>query len=395
MPTTTQTQEVDIFKSPAYGELVKMPTILKENQLSAGNALAATDKRLAAIDQSKFLVGDITQIEADIAGVAKLRSTLDTTFKKLEGKRKPFTGFFDSVRALFTAEEKTITACIARCKAVQDAWEKAKAQRAAEQRRREEDEIRLKQAIVDVRATIKAGIERQYASALLAATQKMNAMYHGQAVDKLEAYAERLAKAVPDFAKLEFSRRVAVYNQALTEIEIQEIEVARAKELEPTLAADYCAKMCAERDRLVALTPSKLKALRENAEKEAARVEAEATERSRQAEQAQREADQRAQAQAEADKLNTVFEVAATAELAPERSKWTIIKKVYRPTTHADWASILQLYVKRDFPALTLADVEKKFGFALTAANKRLNDGEVLEGLKQEEDYSTRTNSRK
>jgi hypothetical protein len=396
MSTTTQpAQEVDIFKEPSYGDLVRLPAIIKENELSAANALAATDKRLAAIDISKFKDGDITQIEADMARLMKLETALAATEEKLQGKRMPFTGFFDRVKSLCTTHEKTVKECRARVKAVRDLWEKTKAQRAAELRRKQEEEIRRKQEAIDIRAKIKAGIERAYNSALLLAVQRMNEKYNGQPVAALEAYGEKLKAGVIDFSKLDFSRRVAVVGSLLTELEVQSMEVEVAKELEPGFAKDYAEKIDAERNRLLILIPSRIKALKADAEKEARRVADEAAERARQAKRQQEEADQRAQAQAEADKTNAVFEVASTAELAPERASGTVIKKVYRPATHADWLRVIQLYIARDYPALTLADVEKKFCFALTAANKRLNAGEAIEGMATEEEFSTRTNSKR
>jgi hypothetical protein len=396
MSTTTQpAQEVDIFKEPSYGDLIHLPKILSENKLSASNALTATQKRLATIDRTKFKEGDITVIEADMAGVSKLRTALMATIEKLEGKRKPLTGFFDKVKSLFTAEEKTVKDCIDLCKAVQDEWERCKAQRAADLRRKQEEEIRRKQEAIDIRAKIKAGIERAYSSALLLAVQRMNEKYNAQPAAALEAYGEKLKAGVIDFSKLDFSRRVAVVGSLLTELEVQSIEVEVAKELEPGFAKDYAEKIDAERNRLIILIPSRVKALQTDAAKEAKRVADEAAERARQAQRQQEEADQRARAQAEAQKVEAVFEVASTAELAPERASGTVIKKVYRPATHADWLRVIQLYIARDYPALTLADVEKKFGFALTAANKRLNAGEAIEGMATEEEFSTRTQSKK
>jgi hypothetical protein len=393
--TTSAAQEVDLFKKPEYGDLVKLPAILKENQLSALNAKAATDRMFEVIKLDNLKTGDITQIEADMASLASLQTKLAATMEKLGGKRMPLTRFLDGVKSLFTTEEKTVAGCIARIKGARDEWERVKAQRAADLRREQEEKIRRKQEAIDIRAKIKAGIERAYNSALLLAVQRMNEKYNAQPWQALEAYGEKLKAGVIDFSKLDFSRRVAVVGSLLTELEVQSIEVEVAKELEPGFAKDYAEKIDAERNRLIILIPSRIKALQADAEKEAKRVADEAAERARQAQRQQEEADQRAQAQAEAQKVEAVFEVASTAELAPERASGTVIKKVYRPATHADWLRVIQLYIARDYPALTLADVEKKFGFALTAANKRLNAGEAIEGMATEEDYSTRTQSKK
>jgi hypothetical protein len=53
--------------------------------------------------------------------------------------------------------------------------------------------------------------------------------------------------------------------------------------------------------------------------------------------------------------------------------------------------ALLQSYIKHNLPALTIEEMNKKFSFVLTAANTRLNDGELLEakGLEAIEDYST------
>jgi hypothetical protein len=54
---------------------------------------------------------------------------------------------------------------------------------------------------------------------------------------------------------------------------------------------------------------------------------------------------------------------------------------------------MLQSFVKHDLATMTLEEVQKKLGFVRTACEGRLNRGETIEaeGLKVEDDYSTRT----
>jgi hypothetical protein len=218
--------------------------------------------------------------------------------------------------------------------------------------------------------------------------------FHAQGPDALAKYAELLRMTEPKFAKLEFSRRVAVTAKELSELEVQTLETAVALELEPTLEKKYLEAVRAERDRLVMLAPTRAQALLDNAEAEARRVAEEAAARKAKEDAAAVALQERLATETKAAQADVIFEVAASAEPVVDKSKGTVKKLVYRPTTKGHWVALIQSWMAVDFAELSVEEIEKKLGFALTAANKRLNAGIELD-IPQEEDFAVRAASKK
>src|ERR1700749_494386 len=112
MAQTTSITDIAVLDPTEFGSLIELPNILKQNQLSASNAKAATDNmldKIKAVDLTKI---DLTILEDHLTAAGALRGKLVTTIEKMEGKRKPKTSFLDKVRSMFTAEEKIVAGCV-------------------------------------------------------------------------------------------------------------------------------------------------------------------------------------------------------------------------------------------------------------------------------------------
>jgi len=400
-PIDQQQLPAPVLDPVKFGNLIHVPKTVQENQLSASKARAATTAALkdfqGVVDYTKL---DLAKMEDPKTGAVvalnSLRAKLVNTLEKAEGKRKPFTSFFDDIRSLFTKSEKSIKEDVESLKTVLDAWEKEKARRAKELAIEQQKQIDTANEAIDVKARIEEGIKRKYLTELASMVERLNAKYNEQPIDKLEAYGETLKTWVIVFktAVLDgwtFAKPVALKFHKIESVPEWATEI-RAK-LHAGLSKDWDEKLDAERNRLILYIPSRIAALKTNAEAEAKRIADEAAQRQAAAAQQQQWSAQRVETQAAADKVNTTFAVASTAAVAPTKGAGTVEKKIYKPTTMAAWTAIIQSYILHVLPTLTPADTAKKFDFMLTAANKRLAAGEKIEaeGLLIEDEFSTRT----
>src|SRR5579859_5312636 len=90
-----------VIDATKFGDLINLPRIHTENQLSAIKAKEATDKLLALVP-ADFKEADPQKTEELIAQLAKLQGKLDDTVERQQGKRKPYTAFFSEIVSLFT-----------------------------------------------------------------------------------------------------------------------------------------------------------------------------------------------------------------------------------------------------------------------------------------------------
>jgi len=98
---------------------------------------------------------------------------------------------------------------------------------------------------------------------------------------------------------------------------------------------------------------------------------------------------------AEAEKINGVFDFEAN-NTAPEQAKGTRVKKIYVPVNHGHWQLLISWFISNQFPHLTPAELEKKFGFMLTKANGILNSlQEKIVGIPVENDMTVRATGSK
>jgi hypothetical protein len=88
--------------------------------------------------------------------------------------------------------------------------------------------------------------------------------------------------------------------------------------------------------------------------------------------------------------IETYF--AAPIEPVAARAKGSTKKQIYVLKSHKDFGTILQSWLANDMPGLTLDELNKKLGFMVTAANKRLNDKNpiVLDGIETMDEIKTK-----
>lgn len=92
-------------------------------------------------------------------------------------------------------------------------------------------------------------------------------------------------------------------------------------------------------------------------------------------------------------KLNAAFE-SIPAEPVISLASGTSVKKKYVINSHTDYTLVMTFWVGHNMHLLTPDELSKKLSFMVTAANKALNDGVIINGLSVEDDYSTRTNKK-
>jgi hypothetical protein len=374
-----------IIDQEQFGNLVNIPRIVNENTNQAARAVAAIRNKVADIKLVDITTVDANQMELRYQDLQQLIVKGKNTLEVLEQRRKPYTSFFDSVRKLFTTSEKEVTDQLASLKEVMDSWQREKARRAAEAQRKLDQEIADKQEAI----RIKSEQTTRYTNAILIEIGRliglMNQKFNQHTIDSIDSYAITLRAFLPVLSSAEYEKLLGEATPL-------------ASELFGTLSTDFVTKLTAERDRLLDLIPSRKAELERMVSDASARAEAEARlakeaqERAQALETQQRELEEQARLTAEAETMNATFDLASEATPVVGITKGTVVKKKYKVTSQAAMIALLQSYIKYNLPLLTIEEMNTKFSFVRTAADKRLSDGEVIQaqGLEVVEDFSTR-----
>lgn len=401
LPELTQEQKVALYSKEvdgqAFGELISLPGLFGKNKLRVENARLYTDAQLKAVELVDMKTVDVSFMETLMVPVVELRSLLTEAKKEIEEDRKPHTQKMDAIKSLFTSLEKDFDALTSRVKSIQDKWELEKLDR---HKKAEEEKARAIQKAQDkirLVATLKTGMLSWFATMLVNEVQKMSDAFYEKTAEDLPVFGESLRRWEPFFdteVMIIIRDGINVSSNLHTLEEINIFRIDAIGELNTTFASDWSEKIREERDRLIDLIPSRIAELKEGNEKAAAeRIE---REKAALASEITSSASDKAEVismNAESDKMAVVFEESAKAEIIAPAAKGSVKKKKYAPTTHKAFAAILQQWVSKDMALLTIDELTKKLSFMITAANKRLNEGETLEatGLNIVDDISTRS----
>lgn len=398
-----QNNQLTTIDQQQFGEMVKLPDVLKQNQLSRSNAVSAIQPlidTLSAIDLTKV---DAAQMEAHDVTLNDYQAKLSTTVDAMEGRRKPFTGFFDQVKSLFTAEEKTVKALQDAIKEIRNNWNKEKARRNAELEALRQKEQAKKEEAIQIKANYTTALTNKLFAEINSLVNNMVANFYSKGLDALDVYAKILADATPVYDTSQHN--IIATGVALPLSQHNDVQ-ALCQEVHAGLfgsfSSEWVEKLSAERDRLLELVPSRKMELERiandaQAKKEAEdRIKKEAEDRAAALAKEQEERQGAVQANADIDKLNSSFDMAATAAPVVGLSKNTSVKKKCVITSHKQMAELLKWYVSSQLALMTVDEMNKKFSFIRTAYDKHVNDGgEVLQGVPLEDDYSTRTSRAK
>ncbi|HTE07684.1 MAG TPA: hypothetical protein VK628_02905, partial [Flavitalea sp.] len=148
----SENMQVAVLDPEQFGGLIKLPTILKQNQDLAARAVGKVSITLEPIKQIDLATVDAHTMETHDITLADIQARLKDAYDIMEGRRKPATGFMDQVKSMFTAEEKKITTIGAEVKTLRDSWQREKARRSQEAQQARDNDIAEKQKQIRERA---------------------------------------------------------------------------------------------------------------------------------------------------------------------------------------------------------------------------------------------------
>lgn len=387
-----------LYQEPTFGNLVTLPTVHEQNASLLVRAKTACEPVVADLPQdlSKLTPDELEALDGKLNS---LQVKLSEGEKISMERRKPFTQYMDKIKSEFTGIEKGFNELFGKFKSTRDAIARERIKRHEDEQRKQNEAIAKKQEAVMFRSYIFQSYNANFARFVALQNTRMNDSFNAKPADELEAYGETLKKWNPKYADHDSICKNGEYNHKYhTPDEVSEINKEVIAELKPQFEASFIAALTKERDRLVELVPSRIKELKESdAAAIAARLKKEADEKQAELDRQLAAQKQQSEAQTEADLLNATFDVASNSEQPIEQTKNTTRKLKYFITSHAAMTAIIQSFVANDMGLMTIAELEKKFSFMITAANKRLNEGVKLEakGLATIEDVSTRTTKTK
>lgn len=393
-----------LFQEPEYGGLVNLPDVLSQNQSLQQRAVAKVDQVISALPSDLAAIPD-EQLDTIDAQLNNLAVKLDDSVKICNDRRSPYTRFLDRITKACTAIENTLTSKKADVKWHRDSIAKEKVRRMAAEQERQAAVLAKKHEAIELAAKMTSAMNAAFATAVGEVLNRMVNKYYGSTIEELDDYLLKLAKYTPVFDQATYDKLKPAMVTAAHHSQEECIAIASqvAAEKFGSYQAEWVSKLTAERDRLIELIPSRKDELvrmvndAKIAQEAKERQETEQRERDERLAAEARDKEQATAVNADAEKLNAQFDVAASATPVRSLAKGTQVKRKYNPTTHAAFVALIQSWVKNDMPGMSLDELAKKLSFTLTAANKRLNDGEVLEakGLEVEEDFSTRASRSK
>lgn len=390
LPATIDTQK--------FGDLIKLPDILKKNQELKSKAAIRVKEVLALIppDWKNF---DIVKGDEIDTTLAEVQAKLTDAKKVCNERRSPYTQLLTQITSLFTAEENELTDFKESISGPRNAWQREKSRQQQERLAAENRAIAKKQEAVELAGQIELGIKQRAQALINTQISKFNERFNSKSIEELPAYGEKLKTWIP---VLSADDAVAIckngeYNARFHLPDEYALLYDNVKSVnEPHVVMSYQVALIAERNRLVELIPSRIAELQraaQDAQAKAdmdARLAREAAEREQAASIQKQQAEEAAKVQAEVKKEEVIFDYASTAQPAIQISKGTVQKLAYRPTTHAELLKLLQFWLTSEFTKLSFEEANKRLSWVRTAANESLNNGITIEGCPFEEEFSTR-----
>jgi hypothetical protein len=381
-------QELSLVNNEQFGNLIHLPQILNDNKSRALKAQTAVNTKLQIVQAIDLTKVDAQEMEKHDVELADLQGRLKTQKDNMESARKPHTQFMDSIKTLFTAEEKIVDDLAVKIKVIRNNWQAEKGKRAAEEQKKRDEEIQKKQNEIKERSEKTSAYTNKVLTEIGRLLGLMNDKFNQHTAETIESYEATLKAYKPVLDGPSYEKVLGESTPLSGELFVQ-------------LSADYTNKLSTERDRLIELIPSRKAELIRiandaQAKKEADdRIAREAKEREDALLAEAKEKEEAVSLGADAESMNAVFDVASQAVPIVGISKGTVVKRKYQPTTHAQHISIIQWWVKNCMGQMTMDDLKTKLSFMRTAADKALNSGETIEGVDVVDDYSTRGNIKK
>lgn len=366
-----------------FGSLIEIPGILDKNKSSVLNASVVVNAMIAHIATYDIKNIDQTVFDAEMEKAAQLHAKLSTTLKAMEEKRKPYTQFFDDVRTMFTTEEGKLKLLIDKIKSPRNAWEKEKFERNKSEKAAQDKLIADKQKLIEDEAGALLNLKKSFIETVRAVLEKMHKAFAEKTNADLPAYGKVLQGYTPNLEKawpmvVSYAKALYPYDDALFDR-----VVAHEK---PKLFSEYIKTVTEVKTSLIDSIPARLAASDDEKKKH---DQEDIMNLNNFTDAAFKNAEVNVQAEVEGKKIDAVLDVSVNASPVIKSTKGASKKKEYVIKTMADMTRILQSYLANDLPQLSVEEARKKFSFAVTAANKRLNEDITIDGIEVTDLFNT------
>lgn len=384
--------ELVVINDEQFGKLIQLPEIYAKNKARVEKATEYAATALVAVKLVDMKTVDPVAMEVFMEPVRKLRSLLSEAQKEILEERKPHTVKMDAIKSLFTGLEKSFDQLILDASTIEDKWELAKLERKREAENQKQIEINKNHEKIRLDTLIRKNIINAFAVHLATDVSKMISALEGKDEQALDSFEKGLKLWKPTLDDFDAKASVGYLGSLLfTKDETEAMALTIVSDMEDQLANDYAAKMNEQKNKIIEMIPSVKAQLVVNApisdfvSKEIEHIKEEIKEESESKNEA-------AEATASIEKMNASFDASHAAVQTVSASKGTSFKKIYQPTTHKAFLSIIQSWITNTMSALTIEELNKKLSFMVTAANDRLSDGEKLEadGLNVIDDVTTK-----
>lgn len=343
-------------------ELLKfdtLPAVLEQNKALTGRAKLAVEQGLKELTQIDLKSADIATIDRLELKAKELWERTEKALSLNKERRMPFTAKMDEVRKLFTTDEKTLSELIFELKSVISSFGKERVNR-----KNYQEEVRMLEtnkalAKVDLKGLVVERINTAYIDMLHDYKNRIKSKFNELTGDELKKYKDTLStlKVKFNIPKYEIPKNEYL-NVEEQKIIMSSVENEISQYLKPSFEdyiKDYIADLLNGNDT------------DNNEAEEKLNIEIEKEERLKKVEE---------------DKMNVLFNNSSEATENVELGKGTSVANEYDLTSHNDYIEIIKFWVTKDLPNLTIEEIKKKLSFMVTAANRWLNKGEVIKGLK-------------
>lgn len=377
-------------------DAAKLEETFTQNEALATRAVAGIEKMISELPKD-FTILDPAQGDAVEAEVNDLRKRGADAIKLNRERRMVFTRQFDEIKSALISFEKRIEPSVEILKSWADGWNGEKFRRQEEERKKQEKELFIRNQTIEYTRKVSGEIDEAIHGLIGDYYARMNRAFNQCTMDTLDAYIENLKSYEPTPLSFDELNIVFSQNPNLTSDRRAAIEKDVIKMHLPTMSDFFKEKILEERDRLIATAPGRkeelLRAANDEIEAQKAqeRIAKEENERRIKIAQEAEEAKKKAAEAAAMEKMGAALDNAAVGP-SVELSKGTQVRLKYAPESHKEMVPIIQWWAANCMPLLTITEVKKKFSFMITAANKELNKGMVIDGVPTVDDVSTRVN---
>jgi len=324
-------------------------------------------------------------------GVNDLLNKIDASFKPLKYKRLDGTRKLDALKTMFTTEEKDIENLI-KSITFQSDWNAEKLRRKREQDAKKEAEMAQKNMFIDFEMQVKKHYIDFINNYFILSKNEFEREFYAMNTDEVVDFQNKTGSLNVDFYK-EKIREDLKQNMFKFDVSIDELKQVHTRvltdEIKP-LFAKLAVDLFSEINTLVQFVPTRLEQLK-TATDEVKKQEQELLAKKQQEEAIalKSKLDEVLQNESQEKKIEAIMDV-ATAEPSIELSNGASVKLKYYPQNHAELLKMIQYYIQNAYLNVDFETINKKFSFVRTFCDSHLNKGEVIEGVKYEEELKKR-----